>query len=317
MRETLNMKPQGISLRFLLFSVCHAISPIYFIFAHFVFCELEKVRVLRFQTTYKLVLGVVLGWACFVFPASSLHAQRLRNVLFNTPKEYEKNSIPLIHLNPDSARIAAGYEHRIEIDDQVGIRFLNNLDITKGVNLVEGSGPTGVPFLVNKNGEIDLPQVGKLKVLGMTKQEVKEAVETKYGTVYRDPKVEIAVLNLSVSVQGEVGSPGVYPLVRERTSLIEVLSAAGGITQFGKRSVVKVIRGVGQRKDPEILIFDLRQLDAIKTEDMYLRNKDIIYVEPRDIRVIADALSPYTNVLALLSTIGTITVVVLNFGRRS
>ncbi|HEX2899224.1 MAG TPA: polysaccharide biosynthesis/export family protein [Bacteroidia bacterium] len=246
-----------------------------------------------------------------------MQAQRLRNVLFNTPKSYEKQSIPLIHLNPDSARIAAGYEHRIESDDQIGIRFLNNIDITKGLTMVEGSSPTGVPFLVNKNGEIDLPQVGKLKVLGMTKQEAKEAIEKQYSVQYRDPKVEIAILNLSVSVQGEVGSPGVYPLLRERTSLIEVLSAAGGVSQFGKRNVVKVLRGVGQRKEPEILIFDLRQLDAIKTEDMYLRNKDIVYVEPRDIRVIADALQPYTNVLSLLSTISTLTVVVLNLGRRN
>jgi polysaccharide export outer membrane protein len=287
------------------------------IFARSVFCELEKVRVLRILTVSRLALGLVLMGALLASSFNALQAQRLRNVLFNTPKEYEKQGIPLIHLNPDSARIAAGYEHRVEIDDQIGIRFLNNLDITKGLTLVEGSSPTGVPFLVNKNGEIDLPQVGKLRVLGMTKQEVKEAVETRYATVYQDPKVEIAVLNLSVSVQGEVGSPGVYPLMRERTSLIEVLSAAGGISQFGKRSVVKVIRGYGQRQEPEILIFDLRQLDAIKTEDMYLRNKDIVYVEPRDIRVIADALQPYTNVLSLLSTIGTITVVVLNFGRRN
>lgn len=251
-----------------------------------------------------------------MLPAGNLQAQRLRNVLFNTPKSLEKLKIPVVHLNPDSARIASGYEHRIESDDQIGIRFLNNLGITKGLTLVEGSSPTGVPFLVNKNGDIDLPQVGKLNILGMTKQEAKDAIEQKYSVQYRDPKVEIAILNLSVSVQGDVSSPGVYPLVRERTTVIEVLSAAGGISTYGKRSVVKVVRGVGQKSEPEILIFDLRQLDAIRTEDMYLRNKDIIYVEPRDIRVVADALQPYTSLLSLLSTLGTITVVVLSVTRK-
>jgi polysaccharide export outer membrane protein len=253
--------------------------------------------------------------ACLLaFGMGQAQAQRLRNVLFNTPRSYEKQRLPLVHINPDSVRIAAGYEHRIAIDDMIGIRFLNNLDITKGLTQAEsgGSAVGGVPFLVNKNGEIDLPAVGKLRILGMTKQEVKAAVESKYAKEYRDPKVEIAVLNLSVSVQGDVQTPGVYPLVREKTTLLEVLSAAGGISQFGKRRVIKVVRGVGQLKEPEILIFDLRQMDAIRTEDMYLQDRDIVYVEPRDIRILADYISPYTAMLSILTTLGTITVLILN-----
>jgi polysaccharide biosynthesis/export protein len=283
------------------------------IFARFVFCDLEKVNAIRTLTTSIRVWGSIAAMAFCILAAGPLQAQRLRNVLFNTPKAYEKERLPLVHLNPDSARIAAGYEHRIQIDDQVGIRFLNNVDITKGLAMAEaGAVVGGVPFLVNKNGEIDLPAVGKLKVLGMTKQEVKEAVELKYAVEYRDPKVEIAILNLSVSVQGEVTAPGVYPLMREKTTLLEVLSLAGGISQFGKRHVIKVVRGVGQMREPEILIFDLRQLEAIRTEDMYLQDRDVVYVEPRDIRVVADAVSPYTTLVSILTTLGTLTVVVLN-----
>ena len=276
-----------------------------------------KSKDLKTHTAYKLALGLALGWLLLGGAVNGLQAQRLRNVLFNTPKKYQKLDIPVVHINPDSARMASGYEHRIQVDDQIGIRFLNNLDITKGLTLAEGSTPTGVPFLVNKQGEVDLPQVGKLKVLGMTKQETKEAIEAKYAMQYRDPKVEIAILNLSVSVQGDVGSPGVYPLLRERTTLLEALSAAGGIGPYGKRSVIKVIRNVGQRKDPEILIFDLRQLEAIRTEDLYLRDKDIIYVEPRDVRVISEAVQPYTTVLSLFSTLGSITVLLVSLGRRN
>ncbi|MFM2375104.1 MAG: hypothetical protein RLZZ165_201 [Bacteroidota bacterium] len=260
---------------------------------------------------------MVILFACFLLSVPGIQAQRIRDVLFNTPRVSQQRGIPLIHLNPDSAKIASGYEHRIESDDQIGIRFLNNLDITQGLTLVEGGGGSGVPFLVNTKGEVDLPQVGKLSVLGMTKQEAKEAIERRYAVQYRDPKVEIAILNLSVSVGGEVNSPGVYPLERERTSLIEVLALAGGIGKFGKQDVVKVIRGVGKRTEPEILIFDLRQIDAIRTEDMYVRNKDVIYVEPRDIRVLADALQPYTNLLSLFSTVGTLTVFLLNLGRQN
>ena len=245
---------------------------------------------------------------------TTVQAQRLRNVLFNTPKAYERDRLPVVHINPDSARIMAGYEHRIQVDDQIGIRFLNNFDITKGLTQSESGsvGGSGVPFLVNKNGDIDLPAVGKLHVLGLTKQEVKVEVEQKYAVQYRDPKVEIAVLNLTVSVQGEVNSPGVYPLFREKTTLLEILSKAGGIGPYGKDRLVKIVRGAGQLAEPEILIFDLRQIDAIRTEDLYLQDRDVIYVEPRDVRVFANALTPYTSLLSILTTFGALTAVILN-----
>jgi polysaccharide biosynthesis/export protein len=248
----------------------------------------------------------------------ALPAQRLRNVLFNTPKKYEKLRLPVVHLNPDSARIAAGYEHRIKIDDQIGIRFLNNLDITKGLTQAESgaSGQGGVAFLVNKNGEIDLPAVGKLSVLGLTKQEVKQAVEAKYSVEYRDPKVEIAVLNLSVSVMGDVLSPGVYALVREKTTLLEILSEAGGITAYGKRRLIKVVRGVGEQRKPEILIFDLRQIQAIRTEDMFLQDRDIVYVEPRDIKVVADGITPYTSMLSIITALSTIILFIFSLTQK-
>ncbi len=239
--------------------------------------------------------------------------------MFNTPKSYYKQGKPFLHIKDDKivedSGSVANYEHLIQPDDEIAVRFLNNLDITEGLTMSNSGGITGVIFLVNREGDIDLPQVGKLKVVGLTKQQTKEAIEKKYSVQYRDPKVEITIQNLSVSVQGEVKTPGVYKLERERTSLLEVLSAAGGISQYSKKHLVKVVRGAGSREKPEILIFDLRQLDAIRTEDLYLRDKDIVYAVPRDIRVVANAVAPYTSILSILSTVGTLTVVALNLRR--
>lgn len=234
--------------------------------------------------------------------------------MFNTPKSYYKLGLPVVHINPDTNRVG-DYEHRIQPDDEIAIRFLNNLDIADGLTMSNTSGENGVVFLVNRDGDIDLPMVGKLRVMGMTKQETKEAIEKKYGKQYRDPKVEITIMNLSVSVQGEVKVPGIYKLSRERTTLIEVLSRAGGISQYSKHHLVKVIRGAGSTEEPEIIIFDLRQLNAIRTEELYLQDKDIIYAVPRDIRVIANAVAPYSSILSILTTVGTLTVVVLNLRR--
>ncbi|MEM7037110.1 MAG: hypothetical protein AAF570_09045, partial [Bacteroidota bacterium] len=104
---------------------------------------------------------------------------------------------------------------------------------------------------------------------------------------------------------------------REKTTLLEILSAAGGITQFGKQRVVKVFRNVAMDKEPEIFIFDLRQLDAIETTELILRDKDVVYVEPRDIRVVANAVAPYSTFVTLLSTAATLTVIIINIGNLS
>jgi polysaccharide export outer membrane protein len=237
-----------------------------------------------------------------------------RNVLFNTPREYQKMGLAVIRLNPDSSYSNERYQHRIQPDDQIAVRFLNNFDISEGVTMTE-QGAQGITFLVDKEGYVSMPMVGRIPVAGETKQTAQAKLEEAYSKHFKSPNVEVTILNLSVSVQGEVGSPGVYPLKRERTTLLEILAEAGGISPFGKQHVVKVIRGAGQDKDPEVFIFDLRQMGAVKTSDLILRDKDVIYVEPRDIQVVGAKIAPYSNFLTILSTIATISVVVINLTR--
>lgn len=237
-----------------------------------------------------------------------------RNVLFNTPKKYQKMGLAVVRINPDSSYSTESYQHRIQPDDQIALRFLNNFDISQGVT-VAASGIQGIPFLVDKEGYVNLPMVGSISVAGETKQTAQAKLQEAYSKAFKNPSVEVTILNLSVSVQGEVRSPGVYELKRERTTLLEVLAEAGGISAFGKQQVVKVIRGAGQDKEPEVFIFDLRQMDAVKTSDLVLRDKDVIYVEPRDIQVIGSRIQPYSSFLSVLTTIGTLSVVVINLTR--
>ncbi|MEM1000233.1 MAG: polysaccharide biosynthesis/export family protein [Bacteroidota bacterium] len=273
--------------------------------------------------------------------------KRTRNVLFNTPKQFQKMGLAVVHLNPYSVyiadsmaiadslnRVAAlargdssvleippfernNYEHRIQPDDRIALRFLNNFDISSGVTITkQGGAENGITFLVDREGFVSLPMLGRVYVKGKTKQEAQVMLERRYSENFKNPSVEVSLVSLSVSVQGEVRNPGIYELARERTSLLEVLAAAGGVTQYAKKRVIKVVRGVAQNQEPEILIFDLRKLDAIETTDMILRDKDVVYVEPRDIRVVADAVAPYSSFLAILSTVSTITVVAINVVSR-
>ena len=237
-----------------------------------------------------------------------------RNVLFNTPVKYQKMGLAVVHMNPDTtAKSDDNYQHRIQPDDLISLRFLNNFDIAEGVTMANGEGSGGgINFWVDKEGHVSLPMLGLVNLKGHTKKTAQVLLQQRYAQHFKDPNIEVTILNLSVSVQGEVGNPGIYELRRERTTLLEVLAAAGGVSQFGKQSVVKVIRGTGQDREPEIFIFDLRQLASIKTSDLILRDKDVIYVEPRDIQVLGSRITPYSSFLTILTTITTLSVIFIN-----
>lgn len=278
---------------------------------------------LKQRTLNRLAPSLLVGTLLCLATLISGCNKKTRNVLFDTTaymkkhKELKKSKPPLIHINKNPDFDPKNYQHRIRPDDRISIRFLNNFDITQGVTITEqGAGNTGVSFLVDKEGKVNLPMLGKVQLEGYTKQEAREKLEKMYTKDFVNPSIEVTVQNLSVTVQGEVKNPGVFELARERTTLLEIIAEAGGITQYGKNRKVKVVRNVAADVDPEILIFDLTQLDAIESEYLVLRDKDIIYVEPRDIRVIATAITPYTGFLSLLSTVATVTVVVINISRN-
>lgn len=232
-----------------------------------------------------------------------------RNILFDTPKKYEKMGLPVVHLYGDSTKPKEAYNHRISTDDRLQIRFMNDIEFASGLKSASQTGNSGIVFVVDQDGNVNLPLLGNVNVLGKTREDVQKMLLEGYGKSFTNPSIEVLILGLSVSVQGEVANPGIYELPREKTTLVEVLADAGGITAYGKQRVVKVIRGVGVEERPEIFIFDLTQLDAIQTTDMILRDKDVVYVQPRGVRIFANAIAPYSTFLSLLSSVGSIAVI--------
>ena len=86
---------------------------------------------------------ILLGFMC-AFTGCN---KKTRNVLFNTPKKYQKMGLAVVHLNADSSETADGYEHRIQEDDRISLRFLNNFDISSGVTITrQGGADNGISF---------------------------------------------------------------------------------------------------------------------------------------------------------------------------
>lgn len=134
-------------------------------------------------------------------------------------------------------------------------------------------------YLVEKNGTIEFPVLGTLNVTNKTKTEVVQDLKNRLSAKYiKNPIVNLRIMNYKVSVQGEVARPGSYTINSERITLPEALSMAGDMTIYGKRNNVMVIREVDNKKT--ILKVDMSKSDFINSPAYYLKQNDLIYVEP-------------------------------------
>lgn len=135
-------------------------------------------------------------------------------------------------------------------------------------------------YLVDQNGDIDFPILGRLHVEGLTRMQVTELIKQKLISedLIKDPIVTVQFLNFKVSVMGEVARPGTFDISGDRITLLEALSMAGDLTIYGRRDRVAVIREKdGKRR---ILYHDLRSSDIFQSPCYYLQQNDIVYVEP-------------------------------------
>ena len=138
-------------------------------------------------------------------------------------------------------------------------------------------------YSVDANGDINFPIVGKIHVEGLNRQEVAEAVKSKLSSEIKDASVTVEFANMFVSVLGEVNKRGKFNIVKDRTTIMEVLGEAGDLTIQGLRTNVKVIRTNGDKQ--EVYTIDLTNAKELASSPAYyLQQNDVVYVEPNLMR---------------------------------
>lgn len=144
------------------------------------------------------------------------------------------------------------------------------------------SQPSLQTYLVDNNGDVDFPVLGKLHLGGMTKSEAEAFLVDKLKgsfNVNELPIVNVRLVNYKVSILGEVSRPGTFTVANEKINLFEALALAGDMTIWGKRDNVKLLREDARgRKD--IITLDLNRSDIINSPYFYLQQNDVLYVEP-------------------------------------
>ena len=177
---------------------------------------------------------------------------------------------------------------KIEINDVIRIdisSFDEELAAPFQLNLNQGSGGGGgnssaalTGYLVNSKGYINFPVLGEIYVAGKSREELEEELTKKLREEYlKDAVVRVRIVNFKVTVVGEIGS-SVIEVADERLSVIQAIAMSGDISYDGKRDKILVIRQLDDQLKYETL--DLTSVDIFQNPFYYLKQNDIVYVEP-------------------------------------
>lgn len=144
-------------------------------------------------------------------------------------------------------------------------------------------------YLVDKDGFINFPVIGKVALLGLTKEQANEKMTDLIKAHVKNPIVNIRFLNFKVTVIGEVSKPATFVIPTEKITILEALGLAGDMTAYAKRENVLIIREKdGVRSTSRV---NLNNKDVLSSPYFYLQQNDIVYVEPDNKVKVADTAS--------------------------
>ena len=178
----------------------------------------------------------------------------------------------------------------LEIKNLQDLRFLAN-DVSQATGSSTAQGQT---FEVKNDGTVNLPSLGKVLVAGLTRVEANDLIQSMYHKVLlKDPIIEVRIVNLKVTLFGEIKTQGAIPLVKDRTTLVEMIGIAGGLTDRANETNVKIIRGT--EKNPKVTEIDLSNIQSINDPRAVLQSGDIVYVSENRRAIRIDKLSNFST----------------------
>lgn len=138
-------------------------------------------------------------------------------------------------------------------------------------------------YLVDANGEIEFPRIGKLKVAGKRMTSVQKDLENVLADYVKDPAVAVRRLNFRVTVIGEVTNPGLIQIQYDRLNIFQALAQAGDLTIFAQRENILLVRETPQGK--ETVRLSLYDKSLLSSPYYWLQSGDLIYVQPNKTKV--------------------------------
>ncbi len=154
--------------------------------------------------------------------------------------------------------------------------------------------------LVDKNGYIELALIGFVKVAGLTTTEARELIKQKAKEFYNDPVVNVRIANFDISVLGDVQKPGTINSPSEKVSILDAIALSGDLPLTAKRNNILLIRTEGDEK--KFVRLDLNSDKIFQSPYFYLKQRDVIYVQPNKYKIQSSDQSFLRN-LGIFSTL--------------
>jgi polysaccharide export outer membrane protein len=213
------------------------------------------------------------------------------------------------------------FDPTIKVDDFVTIKVLGidpeavvpfNIPITSTTlagGYVQGA-PTPPGYVVDFEGNIDFPVVGKIKISGLKRSEATQLLKSKLEPYVQNPTILFKILNYKITVLGDVRNPGTFTIPNEKVTIFEAIGIAGDLLITGKRNNVKVIResDTGRKE----FIVDLTSSDVFNSPVFYLQQNDLVYVEPNRSKINSSIINT-SNVSLVLSSVSVLLTIIFLF----
>ena len=143
-----------------------------------------------------------------------------------------------------------------------------------------GTGAGNSDYLIDLEGEVEIPVVGRVKLAGLTISQAKQKLAALVSPYLKDPLVELTFSTFKVTVLGEVKNPGTFVISAQHATLFEALAAAGDLPHSAKRYDIRLLRNYNGKRT--VHKFDLRKSSVLEDPDIFqMRPNDVIYIQAR------------------------------------
>lgn len=206
-------------------------------------------------------------------------------LLFGSCKSNKDNLVYFRQNTPTAEQTVRTSDWKIKIEpgDKLSIYVTTDMqDVTNLFNLPPTGAGDDRMYLVDNEGNIKMPKIGTLHVAGLTTNQIAEEVTRKVAEFAEAPLVRVELENFKVNVIGEVNHPHTIKVDNERFSILDAIAAAGDLSIFGRRDNVTLIREEGGELTYNTI--DLSDANLLSSPFFYLRQNDVIYVEPTETR---------------------------------
>jgi polysaccharide export outer membrane protein len=209
----------------------------------------------------------------------------------------------------------ANDEYKVQINDNLYVSVIspntdmnelynpavvgNNRNINNVWSNLEGQFVQG--YLVEPDGTITLPAIGKIAVVGLTIREAENKIKAKAQEYLKDVTAKVRLLNYKVTVIGEVNDPGVYYNYNYEYTVFDAISSAGGITNAAKLEKVLVLRRT--KTGSQTFTLNMNSLSALSSPAYFLEPNDVIMIQPSKYKNVQLRLPIYTAAISTITAI--------------